>query len=86
MCQHSGTATVVAKKGQGRVWTGAKDEEWLSRGIYETYQKENLRYSQTVPLTMYDEVNSETEPAGPDRTSSPRRERDGTTSSSSSTL
>ena len=42
------------------LWTGAKDEEWLSRGIYETYQKENLRYSQTVPLTMYDEVNSET--------------------------
>ncbi|MBV8266476.1 MAG: fumarate hydratase [Planctomycetaceae bacterium] len=59
MCQDTGTATVVAKKGQ-RVWTGAKDEEWLSRGIYETYQKENLRYSQTVPLTMYDEVNSET--------------------------
>jgi len=59
MCQDTGTATVVAKKGQ-KVWTGAKDEEWLSRGIFETYQKENLRYSQTVPLTMFEEVNSGT--------------------------
>ena len=59
MCQDTGTATVVAKKGQ-RVWTGAKDEEWLARGIFETYQKENLRYSQTVPLSMYEESNSET--------------------------
>ncbi|MDG3003111.1 fumarate hydratase [Paludisphaera mucosa] len=60
MCQDTGTATVVAKKGQ-RVWTGCgKDEEALSRGIYETYLKENLRYSQTVPLTMFDEVNSGT--------------------------
>jgi fumarate hydratase class I len=59
MCQDTGTATVVAKKGQ-RVWTGAKDEEWLSRGIFETYQKENLRYSQTMPLSMYEEVNSGT--------------------------
>ncbi|OJW21502.1 MAG: fumarate hydratase [Planctomycetales bacterium 71-10] len=60
MCQDTGTATVVAKKGQ-RVWTGGvKDEEYLSKGIYETYQKENLRYSQTVPLTMFDEANSGT--------------------------
>jgi fumarate hydratase, class I len=59
MCQDTGTATVVAKKGQ-RVWTGAKDEEWLSKGIYETYQKENLRYSQTIPLSMFEEVNSGT--------------------------
>ena len=60
MCQDTGTATVVAKKGQ-RVWTGGvKDEAWLSRGIYETYQKENLRYSQTIPLSMYDEINSGT--------------------------
>ena len=34
------------------------DEEHLSRGVFETYAKENLRYSQTVPLTMYDEANS----------------------------
>ena len=59
MCQDTGTATIVAKKGQ-RVWTGAKDEEWLSRGIFETYQKENLRYSQTIPLSLYEEINSGT--------------------------
>lgn len=56
-CQDTGTATIVAKKGQ-RVWTGVKDEAWLSRGIWETWQKENLRYSQTVPLKMYEEKNS----------------------------
>ena len=56
-CQDTGTATVVAKKGQ-KVWTGAKDEELLSRGVFETYTKENLRYSQTIPLTMYEEKNS----------------------------
>ncbi|HUL76552.1 MAG TPA: fumarate hydratase [Vicinamibacteria bacterium] len=59
MCQDTGTATIVGKKGQ-RVWTGGRDEEHLSRGIFETYAKENLRYSQTVPLTMYDEANSGT--------------------------
>ena len=47
------------RKGQ-RVWTGVRDEEWLARGIFETYQKENLRYSQTMPLSMYEEVNSGT--------------------------
>ena len=59
MCQDTGTATIVGKKGQ-RVFTGGRDEEHLSRGIFETYAKENLRYSQTVPLTMYDEANSGT--------------------------
>src|SRR5262245_25259310 len=60
MCQDTGTATIIGKKGQ-RVWTGGvKDEEWLARGIYETYLKENLRYSQTVPISMYEEVNSGT--------------------------
>jgi fumarate hydratase class I len=58
-CQDTGTATVFAKKGQ-RVWTGGGDAEALSRGIYETYRKENLRYSQTIPLTVYDERNSGT--------------------------
>ena len=38
MCQDTGTAIIVAKKGQ-RVWTGVKDEEWLARGIFETYRK-----------------------------------------------
>jgi len=60
MCQDTGTATIIGKKGQ-RVWTGGvKDEEWLSRGVFDTYQKENLRYSQTIPLSMYDEINSGT--------------------------
>ncbi len=58
-CQDTGTATVIAKKGQ-QVWTGANDAEHLSRGIYEAYTGENLRYSQTVPLDMYTEVNSGT--------------------------
>ncbi|MBP1683935.1 MAG: fumarase [Deltaproteobacteria bacterium] len=57
LCQDTGTATVIGKKG-GRVWTGARDEEFLARGVYETYTQENLRYSQTVPLTMYEEKNS----------------------------
>ena len=57
LCQDTGTATIVGKKGQ-RVWTGVDDAEYLSRGIWETYQRENLRYSQTVPITMYEEKNS----------------------------
>ncbi len=59
MCQDTGTAIVMGKKGQ-RVWTDVKDEEWLARGIFETYLRENLRYSQSIPLTMYEEVNSGT--------------------------
>jgi fumarate hydratase class I len=58
-CQDTGTATVFAKKGQ-QVWTGVRDEEYLTRGIWETYTKENLRYSQTLPLTTYQEKNSGT--------------------------
>jgi fumarate hydratase class I len=57
LCQDTGTATIVAKKGQ-QIWTGVKDEEYLSRGVYKTYTEENLRYSQTVPLTLYEEENS----------------------------
>jgi fumarate hydratase class I len=57
LCQDTGTATIVAKKGQG-VWTGGHDAELLAKGVFETYTGENLRYSQTVPLTMYDEKNS----------------------------
>jgi fumarate hydratase class I len=59
MCQDTGTATVIAKKGQ-RVWTGARDEEYLARGVFETYAQENLRYSQTTALSMYEEKNSGT--------------------------
>jgi len=56
-CQDTGTATILGKKGQ-QVWTGGGDEEALARGVYETYTQENLRYSQTIPLTMYEEKNS----------------------------
>ena len=58
-CQDTGTATVVAKKGQ-QVWTGGGDAETISRGIYDAYTQENLRYSQTVPLDMYKEQNTGT--------------------------
>jgi fumarate hydratase class I len=56
-CQDTGTATVIAKKGQ-QVWTGGGDEEALSKGIYKTYTEENLRYSQTIALDMYEEKNT----------------------------
>ena len=59
MCQDTGTAIVKAKKGQF-VFTGGGDEEAISRGIYNTYQTSNLRYSQLAPITMYDEVNTNT--------------------------
>jgi len=59
ICQDTGTATIIGKKGQ-QVWTGVKDAEWLSKGVYATYTGENLRYSQTAPLNMYDEVNTGT--------------------------
>jgi fumarate hydratase class I len=58
-CQDTGTATVVGKKGQ-QVWTGVRDEEYLSKGIYKTYTEEHLRYSQTAPLNMYEEVDTGT--------------------------
>ena len=59
LCQDTGTATIVAKKGQ-QVWTGGSDEEFLSKGVYKTYTEENLRYSQTVALDMYKEINTGT--------------------------
>ena len=58
-CQDTGTAIVIGKKG-GQVWTGGNDAEALSRGIYECYTRENLRYSQTAPLDMWHEVNTGT--------------------------
>ena len=58
-CQDTGTAIIMGKKGQ-RVWTDGNDEEALSRGVYNTYVNENLRYSQNAPLNMYDEVNTGT--------------------------
>jgi fumarate hydratase class I len=59
MCQDTGTAAVFAKKGQ-QVWTGANDAEWISKGVYECFTKENLRYSQTAPTDMWHEVNTGT--------------------------
>jgi len=59
MCQDTGTAAVFAKKGE-QVWTGANDAEWLSRGVYDCFTKENLRYSQVSPLDMWNEVNTGT--------------------------
>ncbi|HUK99666.1 MAG TPA: fumarate hydratase [Nitrospirota bacterium] len=56
-CQDTGTATVIGKKGQ-QVWTGTNDEEFITRGIFKTYTEENLRYSQTAALNLYDEVNT----------------------------
>ncbi|MBS1533497.1 MAG: fumarate hydratase [Bacteroidetes bacterium] len=56
-CQDTGTAIVMAKKGEN-VYTGADDAEWLSRGIFNTYQNRNLRYSQIVPISMFEEKNS----------------------------
>jgi len=58
-CQDTGTATIFGKKGQ-QVWTGVKDEEYLTKGVYKTYTEENLRYSQSAPLTMYDEIDTGT--------------------------
>ena len=57
-CQDTGTAIILGKKGQ-RVWTGGGDEAALSEGVYNAYTKENLRYSQMAPLSMYEEINTE---------------------------
>ncbi len=56
-CQDTGTAIIHGEKGQ-RVWTDFEDEEALSRGVYNTFTEDNLRYSQNAPLNMYDEVNT----------------------------
>ncbi len=58
-CQDTGTAIVIGKKGQ-YVFTEGSDEEALSRGIYNTYQRSNLRYSQLAPIDMYTEKNTGT--------------------------
>lgn len=58
-CQDTGTAIIMGKKGQN-VWTGANDEEALSKGVYNTFTEDNLRYSQNAPLDMYKETNTGT--------------------------
>ena len=57
MCQDTGTAIVMGKRGQ-HVLTDGRDEEHISRGVYQTYATLNLRYSQLAPLTMWDERNT----------------------------
>jgi len=58
-CQDTGTAVVIGKKGQF-VWTTGDDEAALARGIFDTYTRTNLRYSQLAPLSMYEETNTGT--------------------------
>ena len=57
MCQDTGTAIVMGKKGQ-QVWTEGDDAAAISAGIRRTYTETNLRYSQVAPLSMYEEVNT----------------------------
>ncbi len=58
-CQDTGTVIINAKKGED-VFTGVNDAEHLSKGVYDTFQNKNLRYSQIVPLSMFDEKNTGT--------------------------
>ncbi|MFI5932529.1 fumarate hydratase [Actinoplanes sp. NPDC051494] len=57
MCQDTGTAIVMGKRGR-HVLTDGTDEEAIARGVYEAYTRLNLRYSQLAPLTMWDERNT----------------------------
>lgn len=57
MCQDTGTAVIIGKKGQ-QVWTGHTDEAALSRGVFNAYTRNNLRYSQNAPLSVYEEKNT----------------------------
>jgi fumarate hydratase, class I len=57
MCQDTGTAIVMGKRGQ-KVLTDGRDEEHIARGVYDAYTKLNLRYSQLAPLTMWEERNT----------------------------
>lgn len=56
-CQDTGTAVIMGKKGQ-HVLTDGEDEKALSKGVYDVYQTDNLRYSQVAPLSMYEEKNT----------------------------
>jgi len=59
MCQDTGTAIVMGKRGQ-QVLTDGRDEEHIARGVYDAYTKLNLRYSQLAPITMWEERNTGT--------------------------
>src|SRR4051795_7584500 len=58
MCQDTGTAIIKGKKGQHVIVEGGGDERAIARGVFDTYQTSNLRYSQMAPLNMWDEVNT----------------------------
>ena len=57
MCQDTGTAIIMAKKG-AKVWTGGGDEAAISEGVLKTYTETNLRYSQVAPLDLFEETNT----------------------------
>jgi fumarate hydratase class I len=57
MCQDTGTAIVMGKRGQ-QVLTDGRDEEHLSRGVFDAYTTLNLRYSQLAPVSMWEEKNT----------------------------
>lgn len=57
MCQDTGTAIIMGKKGR-RVWTEGGDTAALSRGVLDAYEKKNLRYSQLAPIKMFEEKNT----------------------------
>ena len=57
MCQDTGTAIVNGYKGQN-VFTGIEDEKYISKGIYQCYQNNNLRFSQLAAISMFEEKNT----------------------------
>jgi fumarate hydratase class I len=57
MCQDTGTAIVMGKKGR-RVWTNGQDKAALSTGVLDAYERNNLRYSQVSPISMFEEKNT----------------------------
>jgi fumarate hydratase class I len=57
MCQDTGTAIVIGKKGRC-VWTDGSDQDFIARGIESTYRTDNLRFSQLAPIGMFDEKNT----------------------------
>src|SRR5262249_39142398 len=57
MCQDTGTAIVMGKRGR-HVLTDGSDERAISRGVFDAYTRLNLRYSQLAPLTMWEERNT----------------------------
>ena len=57
MCQDTGTAIIMGKKGR-RVWTEGGDEDALGQGVLDAYNRRNLRYSQLAPIAMFEEKNT----------------------------